>query len=129
MIKNIVRLVLASTLMVAAAPAFSGVAMQMWRCEIVGDASEEDIIAHAAKWLKAARSLKGGENLQAAVHFPVAVNATDKIDMLFTVTAPTFEEWGRFWDSYVESDAAGLENEHKLTICPNSVIWQSYKVE
>ena len=129
MIKTIVRLVLASTLIAAAAPAFSGVAMQMWRCEIVGDASEEDILANAAKWLKAARTLKGGENLNAAVHFPVAVNATDKVDMLLTVTAPTFEEWGRFWDTYIDSDAAGLENEGKLTICPNSVVWQSYKVE
>ena len=129
MIKTIVRLVLASTLMVAAAPAFSGVAMQMWRCEIVGDASEEDILAHAAKWLKAAKTLKGGENLNAAVHFPVAVNATDAIDMLFTITTPTFEEWGQFWDAYTDSDLEGLANEHKMTICPNSVVWQSYKVE
>ena len=129
MIKTIVRLVLASTLMVAAAPAFSGVAMQMWRCEIVGDASEEDILANAAKWLKTARTLKGGENLNAAVHFPVVVSATGSVDMMLTVTAPTFEEWGRFWDTYIDSDAEGLENEHKLTICPNSVLWQSYKVE
>jgi hypothetical protein len=129
MIKTIVQLVLASTLMAAAAPAFSEIAMQMWRCEIVGDASEEDILSNTAKWLKVARTLKGGENLNAAVHFPVAVNATDKVDMLLTVTAPSFEEWGRFWDAYIDSDAEGLESEPRLTVCPNSVLWQSYIME
>ena len=129
MIKTIVRLVLAATLMVAAAPAFSGVAMQMWRCEMLEGASEDDVLAHASKWLKVARSMKGGENLNASVHFPVAVNASDKIDMLFTISAPTFAEWGQFWDSYSNSEAADIEDEDRLTVCPNSVLWESYKVE
>ena len=102
--------------------------MQMWRCEIEDGATEKDILATAANWLKAARSMKGGENLEAAVHFPVAVNATDAIDMLFTVTAPTFEEWGRFWDSYANSAASEMDKQNKLTVCPNSVIWESFKV-
>ena len=129
MIKTIVRLVIASTLMVAAAPAFSGVAMQMWRCEMEEGATEEAVLDHAATWLKAAKSMKGGENLTAAVHFPVAVNASDKIDMLFTVTAPTFEEWGRFWDSYSSAPEGAIDNDNKLTVCPNSVVWESFKVE
>ena len=129
MTKSIVRLVLASTLMVAAAPAFSGVAMQMWRCEMEDDATEKEVIAMAAKWLQAAKTMKGGERLEAAVHFPVAVNAHDAIDMLFTVTAPSFEEWGRFWDSYAGSSAAEMDKQNKMTVCPNSVVWESFKVE
>ncbi len=129
MIKTIVRLVLVSTLMVAAAPAFSGVATQMWRCEMEEDATEKEVLAQAAKWLKAARSMNGGENLQAAVHFPVAVNATDAIDVLFTVTAPSFEEWGRFWDSFAGSPAAELDKQNELTVCPNSVVWETFKLE
>ena len=129
MIKIIVRLVLASTLMVAAAPAFSGVAMQMWRCEMEEGATEEGILTNTSKWLKAARTLKGGENLQVSVHFPVAVNATDKVDLLLILTAPSFEEWGRFWDSYIDSSAAELDSQTKMIICPNSVVWDSFKVE
>lgn len=130
MIKSTLRLVLASTLLAVAAPAFSGgMAMQMWRCEMLEGATEEDVLDHAAEWLKAAKAMKGGENLQAAVHFPVAVNANDPIDMLFTVTAPTFAEWGQFWDSYSNAPDDAVDDNNKLTVCPNSVVWQSYKVE
>jgi hypothetical protein len=122
-------LVLASTLLVAAAPAFSGVAMQIWRCEMEEGATEEGILANASKWLKAAKTIKGGENLQVTVHFPVAVNATDKVDLLLILTVPTFEEWGRFWDSYIDSPAAEIHSENKMIICPNSVVWQTFKVE
>ena len=129
MIKAVLPILLASTLMTAAAPAFSGVAMQMWRCEMLEGATEEDVIQHAAEWLKAARAMKGGKNLQAAVHFPVAVNSNNKVDMLFTLTAPTFAEWGQFWDSYSSAPDDAINDDNKLTVCPNSVVWQSYKIE
>jgi len=91
------------------------------------DATEEAIEEHASKWLAAAKQIDGGENIEAYVLFPVAVNATGDTDMVFVVTMPSFAEWGKFWDAYPDSDAAAGEEGH--VFCPDSVVWESVKVK
>ena len=128
--KIIVRLMLVSVLMLVAAPAFSAEATQMWKCELDDDASEKDVMAQAREWLQAAKKLEGGQGLKASVLFPVAVNVTGQTDLMFIVTAPSFEAWGKFWDNYVNSPAAELEDRHdQKVVCPDSAVWESIKVE
>jgi hypothetical protein len=128
--KTIVGLMVVSMLMVVAVPTYAAEATQWWKCEMDDDASEAEVMAMAADWLKAARTMKGGERLEAEVLFPVAVNAIGDFDVFFTVTAPTFEEWGRFWDNYEGSPAAAADkkNQEKI-VCPDSVLWESIKVK
>lgn len=106
-----------------------GKAVQWWRCELVGDATEEQVLQHAQKWLAAARKVKGGKNLQLHVNFPVVVNATKGVDLLLMLVAPTFEEWGEFWDNYGDSAAADVEHaSEKILVAPDSVMWEAFKV-
>jgi hypothetical protein len=129
--KVIVRLMLVCMLMFVAAPAYAAEALQMWKCEIDDDTSEEEVIANAGEWLKAARKIEGGERLEAYVYFPVAVNAIGEADAFFVVTAPSFEEWGKFWDNYLTSPAgAETEKRHQEKIvCPDSALWESIKIK
>ena len=84
----------------------------------------------ASKWLAAAKKVKGGERLEAHVFFPIAVNATGEMDLMYVIKAPTFEEWGRFWDNYAGSEAAKLEvQNHEYVVCPDSVVWEAIEVE
>ena len=119
--------VIGAVMLLIAGPAFSGQAMQMWNCGLEDDVSETDVEKKASEWLKAARKVDGGENLEAMVLFPVAVNATGETDVLFVVTAPTFAEWGRFWDAYPSSDASKDEDGHMF--CPDSVLWEAVRVK
>ena len=124
-------LILGSILMIGAAPAYAAEATQMWKCEMDDDTSEEEVTAIAGEWLKTARTIKGGERLKAYVYFPVAVNAIGETDVWFVVVAPSFEEWGKFWDNYVDSPAAAeadKRNQEKI-VCPDSALWESVKVE
>jgi len=115
--------------MLAAAPAMSAEAMQMWRCEMHGDATEEGVHEVSKAWLKAARELPGGEQLKAYVNFPVAVNAMQQVDLLFVVVAPSLESWGKFWDAYPDSEAANIEEDnHSKIVCPDSALWSSTQV-
>ncbi|MCF6312010.1 MAG: hypothetical protein L3J39_06125 [Verrucomicrobiales bacterium] len=118
-------------MLIAVAPAFAGGrATQMWRCELDDDATEELVIKSAQKWLAAARKVKGGENLEAYVYFPVAVNNNGESDMIFMISAPNFKEWGEFWDGYADSAAAKLDEENEDMISPtDSGLWESIKVE
>ncbi len=127
--KTLVGLMLVSMLMIVATPAFSAVATQMWKCEMDDDISEEEVIANAGEWLKAARTMKGGEQLEAHVYFPVAVNAIGEADVWFVVTAPSFEEWGKFWDNYAGSPAAEVDKRNEKVVCPDSALWESVKIK
>jgi len=123
-------LMIGSMLMIKAAPAYAAEAMQMWKCEMEGDTTEEEVITMAQEWVKAAKTMAGGKGLEANVYFPVAVNVTGKIDVLFVVHAPSFVEWGKFWDNYSGSPAAELEQGHQEKIvCPDSALWESVKIK
>jgi hypothetical protein len=128
--KALLGLTLVAVLLIGAAPAYSGEAVQMWKCEMDDDASEAQVKAMSAKWLEAVKKQPGGEQFEAYVLFPVAVNATGEMDVMFVVVAPSFQEWGKFWDAYGGSPAAALERENEaLVVCPDSVVWESFKVE
>ena len=126
--KTIVQLIFFSIFMLVTTPSYSGVATHMWKCEVVGDTSEEDVEKMSQEWLKAAKQVEGGEKLEAYVYFPVAVNVTGETDVLFVVVAPSFEEWGKFWDRYPDSEAAAKEDNDKI-VCPHSALWESIKVK
>ena len=129
--KNLLGLTLVAVLMIGAAPAYSGEATQMWKCEVDVETTEAEIKEMASEWLKAAKKMEGGENLEAYVFFPIAVNMSGETDLIFVVVAPTFEEWGRFWDGYAGSEAAKIDerNVELGVVCPDSALWESITVK
>jgi hypothetical protein len=113
-----------------AAPGYSGEAVQMWKCEMDDAITEDQVEEHAAKWLAAAKKLPGGADFQAFVYFPVAVNSTGEMDVMYVVVAPSFEEWGKFWDAYGDSDAADIEEDaQEMIVCPDSAVWELVRVK
>ncbi|MEK9655854.1 MAG: hypothetical protein VW202_09120, partial [Halieaceae bacterium] len=54
---------LASALLLVSPFASAGNPVQMWKCNINGDVSEEAVIAQASEWKKAASQLPGGEGM------------------------------------------------------------------
>jgi hypothetical protein len=128
--KNLFLLMIMFALALAAVPAYAAEATQVWRCEMDDDATEQQVKAMAQDWLKAAKSLPGGQRIKATVYFPVAADYTDEIDILFVVTVPSFEEWGKFWDNYGGSAAAQVEKRNQsLVVCPDSSVWESVNVQ
>ena len=128
--KTLVRLMLISMLMIGVVSAYSAECVQIWKCELDDDATEAEVIGMARDWLKAAKKVKGGERLEAYVYFPVAVAGIGEYDCLFVVTAPSFEEWGRFWDNYEGSEAALTEvANQEMVITPESAVWEVVKIK
>jgi len=126
---KILGLLLLPFLIVVAAPASAAPVIQTFLCEMIGDPSEEDLEAGAAKWLAAARTMKGGANLKASIHYPIAVKI-DRGDMLFVIWAPSAAEWGMFWDSYKDSPVEAVDAENnKLVACPDSALWEAIEIK
>jgi hypothetical protein len=126
--KTLIRLMIISMLMVVASPVYAE-AIQIFNCEYEGDATEDDVFAMAGKWLAAAKSVKGGENLQIVVRFPVAASVDD-IDFKFVLVLPTFAEWGTFTDAYDLSKLQEIDDElFKVADCNDASMWEGEVVK
>ena len=126
--KTLIQVMAIAMLMVFASPAYSE-AIQIFNCEYEGEATEDDVREMASKWLKAAKTMKGGENLQVAIRFPVAASVDD-IDFKFVVMTPDFAEWGAFTDAYELSDLQEIDDElFKVANCNDASLWEGEMVK
>jgi len=126
----LVSAMLFAVVMVAAAPAYSARVTQVFSCEEEDEATESGLKAVAEKWLEAAKTMKGGENLEVSLYFPVAVDKTGEVDFLMLVTAPSFAEWGLFWDGYEGSPASKVDQgSASIAICPDSALWEVIEIK
>jgi len=113
--------------MAFAAPVLAGSAVSVYTCEQDDAASEEDVIATASEWLALAKGVKGGENLEVRVMFPVAAQMGED-DFMFVVIAPSFAEWGLFQDNYAASAVADEDKQFSnIASCADSALWESFK--
>ena len=127
--KSVIRIFIIATLLVFAAPAHSA-ALQLFNCELTDDATTDDVFEMAAKWLKVAKTLKGGENLKVYIRHPIAAS-TDDIDFKLVIGLPTFAEWGEFTDAYEGADsiAAADDEFEKIADCNDSAMWEGAEIK
>ena len=121
--KTLIRVMAIAMLMVFASPAYSET-IQIFNCTFEGDATEDDVAAMASKWLKVAKTVKGGENIMIAIRYPVAASV-DEIDFKFVIVTPNFAEWGAFTDAYELSELQEVDDElFKVANCGESSLWE-----
>ena len=126
--KTLTRLMIISILMIFASPAYSN-AIQIFNCEYIGEATQDDVFDMSAKWLAAAKTLKGGKELKVAVRFPVAASVDD-IDFKFVLILPSFADWGVFTDNYEASKLIEIDDElEKLADCNDASLWEGGEVK
>ncbi len=103
--------------------------LQIWLCTTNEGKTMADIEVLSAAWLKAARSMKGGDQLDVYLDTPIASSEVgDNFD--FVLVAPSFETWGVFQDGYEGSPAQKADEDwFKVASCSSSSIWSSTKVE
>jgi hypothetical protein len=127
--KVFVQTFFVSLLMIVAAPAWSDSALHIVTCSQDENTSDAQVEKAAAAWLKAARTVKGGENLKLYLNFPVAAKAGD-VDYAFILVAPSFAEWGTFMDSYAGSAAEAVDGKHEGEMdCGDGALWESLEIK
>ena len=127
--KVFVQLMLISMLMILAAPAWAGAALHTVQCQQDAEITDEQVEAISVEWLKAARTVKGGENLDLYLNFPVAAKVSE-VDVALIIFAPSFAEWGLFMDNYADSAVEAVEEKYQDGLdCGNGTLWESLKIE
>ena len=128
MLNTIGRLTVVSALMLVGGMAHSE-AMQIYYCQQDDETTDEQVDEIATEWLKAARTVDGGENLEVYLRFPIAAHAGET-DFAMVVVAPTFAEWGTFTDAYEGSPAEDVDDKfEELADCTESAIWESHQLD
>ncbi len=131
--KTFTRSILVSLLLIIAAPAYSAsglLTIQIFNCTFNDDATPDQVMAVASAFLKAAKGMKGGKNMDAYIRFPVAEGTDGEGDFRFVIATPSFAEWGAFTDAYEGSAAAKVDEEfNNLADCPDSTLWEGLKVQ
>jgi hypothetical protein len=128
--KKFMLLMLASVLMVLAAPVYSDSVIEVYECEQDDDTTDERVEEMVEEWLKAARGMKGGENLEVYINFPISAGNIGETDITMVLVAPSFAEWGTFQDNYDGSAADDIDQKYRDDVdCPSSTLWESMKVE
>jgi hypothetical protein len=132
--RTLTRSILASLLLIMATPAYSSETeqmMQVFRCdfnsELDPDDEEDKVVELAAAWLKAAKKMKGGANMELAIRFPIAVGVGVEGDFTWVISTPTFAEWGDFTDAYDGSPAEQVDDKlfNDLADCGQATIWEA----
>jgi hypothetical protein len=128
--KKTIPYALMALLSTAAFPAHATEAWQAFDCVLEEDETEKEVIAAAEKWLKAARSMEGGEELRVSVHFPMAAGGAGDSDFKLILVAPSFKAWGTFWDGYEGSPAHKVDQESdEITTCTKSRLFEGVVIE
>jgi hypothetical protein len=113
-----------------AAPADSHEITQIYQCSLGEHVTEVMLEAAVQDWLKALRTLDGGERIKIQILWPVAAKMGDK-DFQTVVTYPSFTAFGRSWEAYNDDTAAAkweaLQGEKWN--CPDSALWEGVTIE
>jgi len=127
--KKFMLLMFVSMLMAVAAPAWSDPALHSLTCEQDEETSDEQIEAISEEWFKAAKTVKGGENMTFYLNFPVAAK-TGEVDVALILIFPSFAEFGSFTDNYPGSAAEVIDDKYKDDLdCGNGTLWESVLVK
>ena len=127
--RMITRLIFVSILFLIAVPASADLATYIILCDQDEDVTDDQVEAIAAEWFKAAKEVKGGDNLQLYLNFPIAAKSGE-VDFAMMLIAPNFAEWGDFMDNYPESPAEDIDDKYEDEVdCGDATLWESVKMK
>jgi len=119
---------IAILMMVFSLPVSAASAVQVYKCKLLEGKTQEDIMTVSKQWLDAAKTMKGGENLEVYIDFPVVGKSDGAFS--FVMIASDLETWGTFTNGYPGSAAAKADEDwYKAASCSYSSLGSSTKVE
>ena len=91
--------------------------------------TNDDLVAVSEAWLKAAKSMDGGADVQVTLEFPIAADAGDA-KFSFVLMVDDTKTWGVFNNNYANSAAGQTEEAWgEVATCSKSSLWASVDIE
>jgi len=109
-------------------PAQADSIIQLWTCSLNDGKTRTELMEVSAVWMKAAKTMTGGEEFEAYIEYPLAADDVDAFT--FVLVAKSAATWGAFQDAYVGSAAEKADEAwNNVADCSDSSLWSSVKIE
>lgn len=126
--KTMTKMILTALLLGAFSCANASV-VQVWKCTLHEGKTDADIEKASSAWLAAAKSMKGGADLEVYHSYPLAANAGEG-GFEFVLIAPDAATWGAFWNEYSGSAASKTDADwNQAADCSGSSLWNSTAIK
>ena len=127
--KIIIASLTASVMFLFTAPVYADSIVQLWSCKLNDDKTFADLEAVSSAWLKAAKSMEGGEDLEAFLEYPIAADAGGG-DFTFVMVVADTKTWGVFNNDYPDSPVGEADQAwSEVATCSSSSLWESVEIE
>lgn len=127
--EKLTAILAASAAFLFTSSAYADSVVHIWTCELNDGKTRDDVMAASSDWLKVARGLEGGKDLDLYLEFRIAANVGDN-GFNFVLIAADEKTWGTWYGS-PDPDSA-LENANaawaEIAACSGSSLWYSAEV-
>ncbi len=112
------------------APVFANNVIQIWVCQLHDGKTGADAVEVTEVWLKAAKSVAGGEDLNVILRLPIAADAADD-SFRFVLIASDATSWGVWFDNSSTDFALAEANTtwNEVASCSSSSMWAGVPIE
>ena len=102
--KKLIRVLTVALTLAFAGSVYADSVVQVWECNLKDGKTRDDLTAVTTAWTKAARSMKGGSEIQVFLETPLAAGGGAGA-FNFVMAIPDAATWGTFNDGYAGSAA------------------------
>ena len=128
--KRLIALLTASVMLLFTASAFADSVVHIWTCELNDGKTGDDVVAASSAWFEVAKSMEGGEDLEAYLELRITANVGDD-SFNFVLIAADAKTWGIWYDS--DSPDSAMQDADiawsEVAACSSSSLWSSVEIE
>lgn len=127
--KGIVACFAASMAFLLTFPVYADSIVHLYSCKLHDGKTRADVERVSADWLKAAKSMEGGTDIEVSHEFPLAADPGER-GFTWVAVYPDAKTWGLFNNNYADSPAARADDAwEKVAICSGSSLWESVDIK
>ena len=127
--KKLMRVLTGALTLAFAGSVYADSVVQVWECNLKDGKTRDDMTAVSTAWTKAARSMKGGSEIQVYLEYPLAAGGGVGA-FNFVMAVPDAASWGTFNDGYGGSAADEADTAWNMVAsCTKSSLYTSAEIE
>jgi len=132
-VKQIILSTLTALLVISfAATAYADSVLQIWSCKLNDEKTEDDLMKASSAWLKAAKGMDGGADINAFVSYAMFSNTPNTEDgsFSFVLETPDLKSWAALFNDYPDNPVGKADEVwSEVATCSDSSLVASVQIE
>ncbi len=114
------------------ATAYADSVLNIWSCKLNDEKTEDDLMKASSAWLKIAKGMDGGADINAYVDYAIFSNApnSEAGSFSFVLMTPDLKSWAALFNDYPDSPLGKAEEAWgEVATCSDSSLVSSVQIE